>query len=350
MGVMTASGGNANEPRYRYPRLAEATRRLLRTQGEVGRFEFKQTSEAVTSKVLVAAANAAALEGIDHVMILVGVGERQDRVTGVVTGEVVGLSNVEQAKQRITSAAVRTRPVPIGLTIIEENAETKKPILRLEVRPTRPPHFDDNGSRVTRLGASTRAVTDEELVELYLRREAEAFEARFRQTASRLEAELARVTGEVKAIEDRLSDTHELADQAAVASDEGREFVFGLEEMLGHVLSDVEDMRFPSSFEAAWWDLARSRRIGWRHFATRKTKAARAEAILREVLETRPSPFDYERNLAEAEAWYTLTSVAPEAKAGQWLERAETIAEAAARRRLAPSELEMIERQHIDPL
>ena len=91
--------------RYRYEGLSETTRRILSRQCEAGRFEHKRDSESVSTRVLVAAANAAVLERLRSVTVLVGVAEEQNPTTGAVTGSVVGLPDVEAAKQRITGSA-----------------------------------------------------------------------------------------------------------------------------------------------------------------------------------------------------------------------------------------------------
>lgn len=48
-----------------------------------------------------------------------------------------------------------------------------------------PPHFDDEGRRQTRQGRSTRALSDEDPLGIYLDREAGSFATRFRQTNQR---------------------------------------------------------------------------------------------------------------------------------------------------------------------
>lgn len=190
--------GRFEKPRrLRYQGVSKAGKTILASASEAERFEFKRTADAVSAKVLVAAANAVALEGAADgaVTILVGVDEREDANTGLVTGEVVGVSRgggpddrdgLERAKQKIRSRASSTLPVPIRLTLIEEGVATSLPFLRLLVRPSSPPHYTSEGLRVTRQGASTRAITDEELLGLYLNRESEAFHERFRSATNGL--------------------------------------------------------------------------------------------------------------------------------------------------------------------
>lgn len=184
--------GRFEEPkRLRYQRISTAAREILADSGEAGRFEFKRNADAVSTKVLVAAANAVALEGPSDgaVTVLVGVDEHEDPKSGLVTGQIVGLGEgrdpssrhgIERAKAKIRSRAASTQPAPVKLTIVEEGVATALPFLRLLVRPSSAPHYTSEGLRVTRQGASTRGITDEELLNLYLDRESVAFHTRFR--------------------------------------------------------------------------------------------------------------------------------------------------------------------------
>lgn len=170
----------------RYAQVSAAARRILKAQGESGRFEFKADSKAASASVLVAAANWVALDpSRGHVSILVGVEEVLDARNGLTTGRPVRMSGNDLSThvRRIQDFAASTRPVPVDVHIVEEGVNTETPFLRVEVRPTFPPHFDGTGRRVTRNGASTRPLEDEELLAIYLDREARQFEARFRSTA-----------------------------------------------------------------------------------------------------------------------------------------------------------------------
>lgn len=170
----------------RYPGISDTSRVLLDTEGESGRFEFKRDSKALDQTVLVAAANWVALEPKrTHVTILVGIDEVVDQATGLTTGTPIGLPGQDLSvhARRIQSYAHTTLPVPVSLRIIEEAVESSTPFLRVEVRPTAAPHFDAAGRRVTRDGAGHRALMDEELLSIYLDREAQQFEARFASTA-----------------------------------------------------------------------------------------------------------------------------------------------------------------------
>lgn len=176
---------------------AEASQMLA--LGESGRFEFKRDVDAVSVKLLATLANWVALDPDREVAhLLVGVDELEDPVTGLVRGEAYGLSRgLDKAVARIQDLASKTRPVPVDVFIVEENVSGDKPFVRVEVRPTMPPHFDDEGRRQTRQGRSTRALTDDELLRVYLDREAGSFAARFRQTSDELRSAVGAIGDQV---------------------------------------------------------------------------------------------------------------------------------------------------------
>lgn len=308
--------------RLRYQRLSGPTQTLLRTEGESERFEFKQNAVAVKQQVLVAAANAAVLEHLPKVTILVGVQERVDETTGAVSGEVIGLGDIDRSTETITAYGRDTYPVPVGLRIIQENLNTRKPILRLEVWPTRPPHYTQDGRRVTRYGASTRAITDEELVEMYLRREAQSFQSRFRETAEELIAELV-------GIRERLVKVHELTDHASGAAEDSIFFAEGVSADLDRVESRVEDiLERPRHSEEVFVHLRLIRSqvlLSLRQLADKTLRDQVAE-IVGPIIDRQPRVFDYLRNLREEAAWHDfLVALHP----GDQEEDAESLIDAA---------------------
>lgn len=149
-----SDGAGPAEP-LRFAQVSDVAAELLRTEGESGRFEFKRTAKALDQSVLVAAANWVALDPErSKVTILVGVDEDLDPTSGLTRGKPVGLpGDLSLQVRRIQDHARTTLPVPVDLRIIEEGVETATPFLRVEVRPTFPPHFDSSGRRVTRYGA-----------------------------------------------------------------------------------------------------------------------------------------------------------------------------------------------------
>jgi hypothetical protein len=260
--------------RLRYQDVSAEATRLLANEGESHRFEFKEKAEAVDARVLVAAANAVVLEQVPegYVTILVGVKEVTDATTGVVQGQIAGLTrmnddnarrnSVDNARHRIQSRASETLPVPVGLRIIEEGVNTTAPFLRLEVAPTRAPHYTRDGHRVTRYGASTRAITDDELVEMYLIREADAFRRRFGEIAAELTSSVERLGASVESTADAILHSLEtVEDVAGSAAGEASEAA----NQLRNIEMDLRDR--PTSEQIIEWlevgDKAVADRIAW---------------------------------------------------------------------------------------
>lgn len=283
--------------------------------------------------VLVAAANAVLLEDMDegYVTILVGVAEKEDPDTGVVTGEIVGITQhrdeearrnrVEKAKEQIRNRAETTKPVPVGLTIIEENVGTKKPFLRVQVRPTHVPHHTHDGKRVTRYEASTRAIEDGELLDLYLLREAHEFERRFRAVATLIESQLFAVGEDVERlsgeVEQRLEHLRELGWQASNEAENSNALA---DEILAVVSSlaarhDLEDAvgalmhEIHRGAEGTWASVKERRSQIWFGFsfiAARKADSPtwqRLSARFRDFLGSEFTLDEYFQNRAELEAW-----------------------------------------------
>lgn len=79
-------------------------------------------------------------EGVAY--LLVGVEEHKDPVSGLVAGVPFGLPDLEKAVARRQDRARTTCPVPIDMFIVEEGVEGPRPFLRVEVRATMAPHYD----------------------------------------------------------------------------------------------------------------------------------------------------------------------------------------------------------------
>lgn len=188
-----------NEPKpTRYQGISTEAGLML-SLGESGRFEFKREPDVVSVKLLATLANWVALDPDREVAhLLVGVDEVEDEATGLVYGVPYGLpKGLDRTVARIQDLASKTRPVPIDAFIVEENVATDTPFVRVEIRPTMPPHFDDEGRRQTRQGRSTRALTDDELLRIYLDREAGSFAAGFRQSGEELRSAVGVIGGQV---------------------------------------------------------------------------------------------------------------------------------------------------------
>lgn len=189
----------------RFKKVSPAATRILAV-GESDRYEFKRDIDAVTPKLLAALANWVSLDPTrDAAHLLVGVDEVEDRSTGLVYGVPFGLpKGLDRAVARIQDMASKTRPIPVDVHIVEEGVEEPKPFLRIEIRPTMAPHFDDEGRRQTRQGRSTRALTDDELLGIYLNREAGSFATRFRQTTTELQSAVGSVGSQIDQIADAI--------------------------------------------------------------------------------------------------------------------------------------------------
>lgn len=303
----------------RYARVSAAARRILQTQGESDQFEFKTDSKATSGTVLVAAANWAALDpGIDAVTILVGVEEVVDDATGLTTGRVVGLGGQDLSihVRRIQDHAATTRPVPVDVRIIEEGVKTSTPFLRVEVRPTFPPHFDSSGRRVIRNGASTRALEDEELLAFYLERETRQFEARFQSIARETIDSIATLQAGLGGMADTLDRLPALIDGAEAAAystgyevEDTRRSVGDLEQRLVSLERGLAQ-HLNRSPENVFLRLRYARRRAWRCFNVdrmiRPSKAADtlAPRLLRHLNE--PIEFDsYAPNAVQLRHWET---------------------------------------------
>ncbi|SKD91849.1 Uncharacterised protein [Mycobacteroides abscessus subsp. abscessus] len=307
----------------RYRQVSAEARILLNSEGESGRFEFKQTAKAVRPEVLCAAANWVALQRgeVTDVTLLVGIEEVKDSETGLVTGRVLGVSDLERAVETIQHSVRETRPVPVSVTIIEEGVGTPKPFLRLKIRPTFAPHFDAEGRRQTRNNASTRPLTDEELLDIYLDREAAKFEQRFSQTADRVTSQLGDIefaiehtTGELSEISngvDQLSENfgqvHETAWKAADEAEESRSVAerleSALEDLERHLLGQHDDSPpglFFRLMDTRWgvWE-AFSENAAYRPTRTTDQLASR----LKKLLETPLQPDAWFRNMSEIDFW-----------------------------------------------
>lgn len=302
--------------------MSAEARRILDTEGESGRFEFKQTSDAVKSDVLVAAANWAALSADrDSVTLLVGVEELTDENTGLTTGRIKGLPGaLAKHVELVNNRAKSTFPVPVAVTIIEENVASKKPFLRVVVRPTAAPHFDGSGRRITRAGASTRRLEDQELLDMYLDREAVQFRTRFEAIAGGLEDRLemvAQVAGAAVEAAERMPGLIDGAEAAASMAGYEAEDTKREVELLRREVSDLHQVmlrRFNQSPAEVYRRLRHERLRVWMAFCIdrvqRPSKAAdKVMTQLQTFLETPFAVDDVVRNRTELKAWRNAMKV-----------------------------------------
>lgn len=301
--------------------------------GESGRYEFKRDADAVSSGLLAALANWVAADPAREVAhLLIGVDEIEEAATGLVTGVPVGLpKGLDKSVSRIQDVASKTRPIPVETLIVEEGVSQATPFIRVEVRPTMPPHFDDQGRRQTRQGRSTRPLTDEELLRIYLDREAGSFALRFRQTSQGLQSAVGAVSNQVDqiatAIEERIAEpiaqlaatTDEAAaaarsaagsaDSASVSADSIEYEVEDVRRLVQDLKAVVEDLQ-DDSLQRLAFRVVRLRREVWWEFTvdTWEHKSKRADVLeqkLRELLGSDVA-LDAARNSWEIRVWEDL--------------------------------------------
>lgn len=304
--------------------------------GESGRFEFKRDADAIAPRLLASLANWVALDSSrDVAYLLVGVEEVEALDTGLVSGVPCGLAKgLDRAVARVQDVASRTRPIPVDVFIVEEGVGEAMPFLRVEVRPTMAPHFDDEGRRQTRQGRSTRALTDDELLRVYLDREAGSFAARFRNTAAELRGAVGAIGSQVDEIADAINHTiaeplaelAETAEQAAVAASAAESVastvgydVNAVEDLLRDLQALVEELQDDSTSTAAaqvarlrmrvWWDFTVDT---WQRSSIRAERlAAGLHALLSSDI-----AIDHARSQWELHVWQDLLADRSEQRRG----------------------------------
>jgi hypothetical protein len=190
-----------------------------------------------------------------------------------------------------------------------------------------PPHFDDQGRRQTRQGRSTRALADEELLRIYLDREAGSFAERFRQTSTELQLAVGAVGSQVDQIAEgiqrhiadpirQLIGTMVEAADAAASADSASASADSVQYEVEHVQRLVRDLRDvvnelqDDSLQNLAYRVIHLRRQVWWNFTvdTWEHNSKRAELLerrLRELLGAEVS-LDAARNSWELRVWQDL--------------------------------------------
>jgi len=226
--------------RRRWSGLSRTTEGLLAVSpDENDCLDLKAIAQPLTDHYLATMANAAALRGEGHATVLVGVGERNDPTSGITTGEIAGLTgDLHQAGETISQRASMTKPSLVRIEIFEENVDSA-PILRVEIIPTMPLHYDQAGRRSTRQHTTTRAMSDEEILQLLEARELRRYSGVAEDTANLMMGDFRVVTDEVmERIERQQLDSDDVASR--------------LQELMGRI-DDVEFqlLDLPRDFDPA---------------------------------------------------------------------------------------------------
>lgn len=316
----------------RYSTVSQAAQRIL-ALGESDRYEFKRDVDVVTPKLLAALANWVSLDPTrEAAHLLVGVDEAEDEETGLVYGVPFGLSKgLDKAVARIQDMASKTRPIPVDVRIFEEGVDQVAPFLRVEIRPSMAPHFDDEGRRQTRQGRSTRALTDDELLGVYLDREAGSFAARFRQTTTELQSAvgviggqvdqiaagiekniaepIARMTATAEEAADAAHSAASAADSANAAADTATYEVEHVQRLVRELQEVVDDLD-NESHQSLVYRVVQLRRKVWWNFTvdTHQRTSARANKLTDELRDLLAGDVSVEpaRNSWELNVWQGL--------------------------------------------
>jgi hypothetical protein len=307
----------------RWRRLSACTQALLATSpDETETLDFKENINPLTDEYLTAMANAAALRQEPYATVLVGVAEAKDAKTGTTSGRIVGVGgDLHKAAETIAQRASNTRPTPIRILIFEENVSSRKPILRVEITPTSPPHFDQRGRRATRQHTTTRAMSDEEILQLLEAREQRRFVGVAEDTANLMMGRFRVVSEEMvqtvergqwdaeDAMKDVLRRFENFAEDVGGLFDELWRRIDQLEMQLDDLAGDM-DPADPNSMEHIVAALAHQREVGLMAAATQigRLTDRDIEALDRVV----NSPLDalaYTRNRRELQAWSKLLEV-----------------------------------------
>ena len=296
----------------RWQRLSSTTRALLATSPDEHEcLDFKANAHPLTDEYLAMMANAAALAGETHATVLVGVTEHKDVEAGTTSGRIVGLTDdLHRTAETIAQRASMTAPTPVGIAIFEENVGSK-PILRVTITPTSPPHYDQRGRRATRQHTTTRAMSDAEILQLLEAREQRRYDAVAEETANLM-------MGDFRVVSEEMID--KLERQESWATDSAREVRERFDELWSRIdlvetrlddLPEQIDPSDPQSMEHIIAAVAHAREAGLIALAMRIDDLTDEDVLAIDRLVS--SPLDalrYTQNRRELQAWHDLQAIA----------------------------------------
>ena len=184
-----------------YKTLSAKTKKILEAP-EGYDVDFKSQANGVKVRDIVAFANTPS-----GGTILVGV-EEMTNSNGVQRGRVIGCSVDDDAVLQIRNKACDCIP-PVDVEILTENLN-KKPILRVEIAGSKKvPHCTKTGEYSIRTDRRTRGLWPEELLSIYLNREAEQFLGKFRKAIEETEGKIDHLSGNLQLITSEIMRTVE---------------------------------------------------------------------------------------------------------------------------------------------
>ncbi len=174
----------------RFRAIRTATRKML-IAGESDQVDFKRSVKGVDTEILVAFANTK-IGG----SVLVGVAE-QKGPNGEQFGSPIGHDLSDETVVAIQSRALECIP-PVTVKLFAEGT-TDAPIIRIDIPPSATrPHCTSSGKYLIRKGARKSVLQPDELLEIFVEREAASFNNKFREATSEIEQTIAEFSSDIE--------------------------------------------------------------------------------------------------------------------------------------------------------
>lgn len=179
-----------------YKGITKKTQKLLES-GENEIVDYKERTKGIKSEDLVAFANSEK-GGI----LLIGVEEIEEN--GRQKGKIIGCDISDKSKLIIMSKALNCTP-PISLSIIVENLSNKA-FFRIEIPSgSQKPYCTDNGTYKIRKDGRNHSLKPDELLNIYLKKEAEKFKERFKEATDHVVDSIQSVSSTIDFMESTIS-------------------------------------------------------------------------------------------------------------------------------------------------
>lgn len=176
--------------------LTKITKDFLKS-GENEKVDYKRDLKGLKSEDLVAFANSD-----NGGTILIGVDEKSNGKTQV--GEIYGCDTSDKSRLVIMSKALACIP-PISLSIFIENTN-EKPIFRLEIPSgIQKPHCTSGGTYKIRKDGRNSVLTPNEILDIYLIKEAKKFNKQFKKATKNLVENIDNVTSTIDFMQSNIS-------------------------------------------------------------------------------------------------------------------------------------------------
>lgn len=176
--------------------ITKITKEFLQS-GENEKVDYKRDLKGLKSEDLVAFANSD-----NGGTILIGIDEKSNGKTQV--GEIYGCDTSDKSRLVIMSKALACIP-PISLSIIIENTGDK-PIFRLEIPSgIQKPYCTSGGTYKIRKDGRNAVLTPNELLDIYLIKEAKKFNNQFKKATKHLVKNIDNVTSTIDFMQSTIS-------------------------------------------------------------------------------------------------------------------------------------------------